>query len=369
MTVSRTVPVDLGDRSYDIVIGDDVLAAAGEHIKPHLSSHRVAVVTDETVQGLHWKALETSLKAAGIDAHLIVKPVGEAQKSFEGLESLLNELLEQGFDRNDAVIAFGGGVIGDLTGFAASIFKRGCRFIQIPTTLLAQVDSSVGGKTAINSKFGKNLIGAFYQPQLVLTDTSVLNTLPERELKAGYAEVLKYGLLGDHAFFEWLEGNGADLLDGKPDALAYAIATSCETKARIVSQDERERGSRALLNLGHTFGHALEAITGYGGELLHGEAVTIGMTLAFELSSLRGHCPDADVERVRHHLDAVDLRTSARTLQTEITAEAMINAMSLDKKVEAGVPRFVLVNGIGQAFHGAEVDKQQLSDFLNAQLA
>jgi len=364
VTQSRIIPVDLGNRSYNIVIGDDVLASAGEHIKPHLNSNRVAVVTDKTVHDLHWKTLETSLNAAGLDAHLIVKPVGEAEKSFESLESLLNQLLEQGFDRNDAVIAFGGGVIGDLTGFAASVFKRGCRFIQIPTTLLAQVDSSVGGKTAINSRYGKNLIGAFYQPRLVLTDTSVLKTLPERELKAGYAEVLKYGLLGDYAFVEWLETNGTKVLSGDPDALAYAIAKSCETKARIVSQDEHERGTRALLNLGHTFGHALEAEAGYDGDLLHGEAVSAGMLMAFEFSQQSGLCAAQDMERVARHISEMKLTSpvDCRTLLTN--SDALLFHMDQDKKNEAGQLTLILVRAIGDAFIQTGADRVAVKSYL-----
>ena len=251
----NTVTVDLGARSYDIVIGEDLLAQAGKLIKPHLKAKRVAVVTDENVYALHGKTLEAALSA--YETHMIVRPAGESQKSFDGLQSVLEALFKAGFDRNDTLVAFGGGVIGDLTGFAASIYKRGCQFIQIPTTLLSQVDSSVGGKTAINNEFGKNLIGAFYQPALVLADTSVLKTLPEREVKAGYAEVVKYGLLGDREFFDWLDVNGKDVLALKPKAIAEAVAVSCKTKARIVAADERERGERALLNLGHTFAHAL----------------------------------------------------------------------------------------------------------------
>ena len=265
--MTNTVNVDLGHRSYDILIGDNLLSSAGDLIKSHLKAPRVAVVTDQNVYDLHGQSLETALSS--YKTHMIVLPAGEKQKSFDGLQTVLNSLFEAEFDRNDTVIAFGGGVIGDLTGFAASIYKRGCQFIQIPTTLLAQVDSSVGGKTAINNHYGKNLIGAFYQPQCVIADTSVLKTLSARELKAGYAEVLKYGLLGDRAFFDWLDENGQDVLALKPKAISKAIAVSCQTKARIVAADERERGERALLNLGHTFAHALELEASYSGDLLH----------------------------------------------------------------------------------------------------
>ena len=274
-------------------------------IEPHLKAKRVAVVTDENVYALHGKTLEAALSA--YETHMIVRPAGESQKSFDGLQAVLEALFKAGFDRNDTVVAFGGGVIGDLTGFAASIYKRGCQFIQIPTTLLSQVDSSVGGKTAINNEFGKNLIGAFYQPALVLADTSVLKTLPEREIKAGYAEVVKYGLLGDRAFFDWLDRNGEDVLALKPEAIAHAVAVSCKMKARIVAADERERGERALLNLGHTFAHALEIEAGYSGDLLHGEAVSAGMEMAFEFSAAQGLCSDKDVKKVKSHFKQLGL--------------------------------------------------------------
>ena len=291
---AMTVPVDLGPRSYDIIIGDRILGNPDSYLAPIIGASKVHIVTDENVYALHGNVLEQ----LSCDYAVTVLPAGENQKSFTVLQKVLNAALEQGLGRNDVFIAFGGGVIGDLTGFAASVYKRGCRFIQIPTTLLAQVDSSVGGKTAINVPQGKNLIGAFYQPSLVLTDISVLKTLPERQIKAGYAEILKYGLLGDRAFFEWLEEHGKEVLSLSPESTARAIAVSCTTKARIVAEDELERGSRALLNLGHTFGHALEAEAGYSGDLLHGEAVSAGMDMAFAYSAGQGLCRAEDAARI-----------------------------------------------------------------------
>ncbi len=345
---SKSVTVDLGHRSYDIIIGDNLLSQAGALIEPHLQACRTAIVTDENVYALHGKAIETALSA--YEKYMIVLPVGESQKSFEGLQSVLDKLFEAGFDRNDTIVAFGGGVIGDLTGFAASIYKRGCQFIQIPTTLLAQVDSSVGGKTAINNKYGKNLIGAFYQPQLVIADTSVLKTLPVRELKAGYAEVLKYGLLGDRAFFDWLDENGADVLTLKPEAIAQAVAISCQTKARIVAADERERGERALLNLGHTFAHALELEAGYSGDLLHGEAVSAGMEMAFEFSALQGHCVLDDVNTLKKHLDKTGLTSINDVAHLLKNSDALIDHMNQDKKNEGGNLTLILAKSIGESF-------------------
>ncbi len=361
--------VELGDRGYDILVGEGLLARSGDLIADVIRQPKAIVVTDEHIKRSgHLDTLQASLGDARIEHHVFTLPPGEQTKSMDQLGDLLDQCLGLGIERGTAMIALGGGVIGDLAGFAAATLLRGLDYIQIPTTLLAQVDSSVGGKTGINSRHGKNLIGSFHQPRLVLADIGTLDSLPPRELKAGYAEIVKYGLIDRPDFFDWLEKHGDDLIKGDVEARRHAVLTSCEAKALVVAADERESGRRALLNLGHTFGHALEAITGYGGELLHGEAVAIGMTLAFELSHLRGHCSESDVDRVKRHLDAVDLRTHAGSLQTDITADAMIKAMSTDKKVEAGIPRFVLVNGIGQAFHGAEVDSQQLSGFLEAAL-
>jgi len=343
-----TVSVDLGPRGYDIVIGEDLLPKAGDYLTPHLKAKRVAIVTDENVYGLHGKTLEAAL--SDYETHMIICPAGENQKSFDGLQAVLNALFKAGFDRNDTVVAFGGGVIGDLTGFAASVFKRGCQFIQIPTTLLSQVDSSVGGKTAINNEYGKNLIGAFYQPKLVLADTSVLKTLPERELKAGYAEVVKYGLLGDSGFFNWLDENGQDVLDLKTDAIAQAVAVSCETKARIVAADERERGERALLNLGHTFAHALEIEAGYSGNLLHGEAVSAGMEMAFEFSAAQGLCAAEDAAKVKAHFKKLGL-TSIHDVATLLKdAGTLLAHMDQDKKNEGGALTLILARAIGEAF-------------------
>ncbi len=366
----ESLRVELGDRGYDILVGEGLLAGAGDLIAKVIRQRNVIVITDRHLEESgHVDQLTASLDEVGIFHHVLTLPPGEQTKSQEQFADLLDQCLGLGIERGTAVVALGGGVIGDLAGFAAATLLRGLDFVQIPTTLLAQVDSSVGGKTGINSRHGKNLIGSFHQPCLVLADIGVLNSLPPRELRSGYAEIVKYGLIDRPDFFAWLESNGAALIRGDREARRHAVMISCQAKAEVVAADERESGRRALLNLGHTFGHALEAMTGYGGELLHGEAVAIGMTMAFELSHHRGHCAADDVDRVKRHLEAVDLRISANTLQTTIKADAMINAMSLDKKVEAGIPRFVLVNAIGQAFHGAEVDPVILTDFLNASLA
>lgn len=274
--MSRTVPVGLGDRAYEVVIGRGLIDEAGARIRPFLKRDRIAVVSDETVWALHGARLSAALAAQGIVTASVVVPAGEQSKSFEGLAEVSDRLLALELDRGDLIVAFGGGVVGDLAGFAAAIYKRGVDFVQIPTTLLAQVDSSVGGKTAIDTPRGKNLIGAFHQPRLVLADLDVLGTLDARQMRAGYAEVIKYGLLGDFAFFEWLEANAAAVLALEPAALLHAVARSVEMKAEIVAEDEKEAGRRALLNLGHTFGHALEAETGYGEALMHGEAVAAG---------------------------------------------------------------------------------------------
>ncbi len=359
-----TVTVDLGPRSYDIVIGDDVLARAGELIAPHLKAPRLAVVTDENVNALHGKALRAAL--SDYETHMIIRPAGESQKSFDGLQAVLDGLFSAGFDRNDTVIAFGGGVIGDLTGFAASIYKRGCQFIQIPTTLLAQVDSSVGGKTAINTQYGKNLIGAFYQPKLVLADISVLKTLPKRELKAGYAEVVKYGLLGDREFFDWLDKNGKDVLALNAEAIIRAISVSCKTKARIVAADERERGERALLNLGHTFAHALELEAGYSGDLLHGEAVSAGMEMAFEFSAVQGLCAAEDVAKVKSHFAKAGLTSIADVAPLLKSSKNLLAHMGQDKKNEGGALTLILAAAIGEAFVQKNAPRDTLSNYLKS---
>jgi len=362
--MTKVVNVDLGHRGYDILIGDNLLSNAGDLIKPHLKAPRVAIVTDKNAYDLHGQTLKTALSS--YETHMIILPAGEKQKSFEGLQTVLNQLFEAEFGRNDTVIAFGGGVIGDLTGFSASIYKRGCQFIQIPTTLLAQVDSSVGGKTAINNRYGKNLIGAFYQPQCVIADTTVLKTLSARDLKAGYAEVLKYGLLGDRAFFDWLDKNGQDVLDLKPEAIAKAIAVSCQTKARIVAADERERGERALLNLGHTFAHALELEASYSGDLLHGEAVSAGMEMAFEFSASQGLCEAKDVSALKHHLKKTHMTSIVDVGKLLQNPEALISHMDQDKKNEGGALTLILARSIGDAFVQKNASRQDTFNYLKS---
>jgi 3-dehydroquinate synthase len=361
MSATETVTVDLADRRYDIVVGEDVLARSGELMAPILRQKRVIVITDTNVGRLHLDTLKTSLDNAGIAHEAIVLPAGEQTKDFANLEDLMNRLLDAGVERRTTLVALGGGVIGDLAGFAAAIALRGIGFVQIPTTLLAQVDSSVGGKTAINTRHGKNLIGAFYQPRLVIADTTVLDTLPDRELLAGYAEVVKYGLLGDADFFRWLEGHGAAVRDGDPDARRRAVVESCRAKAAIVAADEREEGRRALLNLGHTFGHALEAETGMSNTLLHGEGVAIGMSLAFDLSVQLGHCDPGDADLVRRHLAAIGLPTTpAHALGNVWSAEQLIAHMGKDKKVVDGTMTFILARAIGDAFISQDVTHDDL---------
>jgi 3-dehydroquinate synthase len=359
------VAVDLGARSYEIVIGDGLLAEAGAHITPLLARPFAAIVTDENVGLLHLKPLQDALTRRGIASQAIVLPAGEKTKSFTHLAETCDKLLAAGVERRDTVIALGGGVIGDLTGFAAAILRRGVGFIQMPTTLLAQVDSSVGGKTGINSALGKNLVGAFKQPDLVLVDLSVLRTLPPRELAAGYAEVAKYGLLGDAPFFEWLESNAGLLLRGDSQARAYAVRRSCAAKAAIVAEDETEQGARALLNLGHTFGHALEAATGYSQRLLHGEAVAIGMVQAFRFSHKLGHCAQEAGDRVARHLKSVGLPIHASDIPGRLPpAGELVEIMRRDKKAVAGALTFVLVRGIGEAFVAKGVPDAKVLDFL-----
>ncbi len=358
--------VSLGERSYDIVIGEELIPRAAQWVKPLLKTPRALIVTDETVAELHLEALERALETGGIACEAFVLPAGEASKSFEHLADLCSRLLLAGVERGTTLIALGGGVIGDLTGFAAAIMLRGLDFIQIPTTLLAQVDSSVGGKTGINTPEGKNLVGAFHQPRLVLADTTALSTLPRRQLLAGYAEVVKVGAIKDAAFFTWLESHGADLLDGDPELLARAVQAACAAKAEIVAADEREAGVRALLNLGHTFGHALEAECGYSGELLHGEAVAIGMVMACELSTQLGLCPAEDTARLRRHLAAVGLPTGLEALPGRTWSPARLLAhMQKDKKVEQGRITFILTRGLGAAFVERSVDPAEVSALLS----
>jgi len=366
---TSTLRVDLGARSYDIVVGLGLIKNAGTHIAPLLNRPRAVVITDENVAPHHLGTLSASLKAADVDVNAIILPAGEQSKSFAQLQSLCEALLEMKVERTTTLIALGGGVIGDLVGFTAAITLRGMPFIQVPTTLLSQVDSSVGGKTGINTAFGKNLVGAFYQPKLVLADTQALETLDRRQLLAGYGEVVKYGFIDDLAFFEWLEQNGQALIDGDRNLRRHAVLTSCAAKARVVAEDELETGKRALLNLGHTFGHALEAETGYGDTLLHGEAVAIGTAMAFDLSHHLELCSGQDAERARAHMAAVGLPTDLSGLDTSgWTVDALMNHMSRDKKVESGKLTFILARGIGASFITSDVDEGAVRELLARRL-
>ncbi len=362
--------VDLGQRSYEILIGRGLIAEAGELMLPVLKQKRVVAVTDANVALHHLEGLERSVRAAGIAIDSIVLEAGEQTKSFAGLENLLTRLLELGIERRTTLVALGGGVIGDLTGFAASVALRGIDFVQIPTTLLAQVDSSVGGKTGIDTPQGKNLVGAFHQPRLVLADTATLDTLPRRQMLAGYAEVAKYGLINDPQFFTWLESNGVDVIERADGPLRHAVLESCRNKARVVAADEREQDARALLNLGHTFGHALEAECGYSDELLHGEAVAIGMVMAFDLSTQLGLCSLEDAARVQRHLASVGLPTSPNWIDgRDWQAERLIRHMGRDKKVKDGRIAFVLAKGIGQAFFPGHAAHDEISALLETAIA
>lgn len=364
------ITVDLGPRSYDILIGPGLVDAAGAQIASRITTPRAYIITDTNVAPLLGDRLAASLNAAGIDHETIVLPAGEATKSFGAFENLLDDLLQRGVERATTLVALGGGVIGDITGFAASALLRGINYVQVPTTLLAQVDSSVGGKTAINARHGKNLIGAFYQPRLVIADTKILDTLPQRELLAGYAETVKYGLLGDAEFYAWLEANGAAVLSGDDRARIHAVARSCQMKAAIVAEDEREQDRRALLNLGHTFAHALEAETGFGELLLHGEAVGIGMALAFDLSARLNLCSADDAARVRRHLQAVGLATDPPGHpKGQWDVQRLISLIGLDKKVSQGRPVFVLARAIGDAFIARDVDLGDVEAVLGQAIA
>jgi 3-dehydroquinate synthase len=368
-TARASVDVSLGERSYVITIGEGLLHHAGETLRPLLARPLTAIITDENVARHHLATLKSSLDAAGIVHSELVLPAGEATKSQQYLMQVCDFILGAGIERADTVIAFGGGVIGDLVGFAAAIVRRGVNFVQIPTSLLAQVDSSVGGKTAINSPHGKNLIGAFHQPVAVLADIEVLITLPPRELAAGYAEVAKYGLLGDADFFDWLDTATDRIFAADPQARVQAIRTSCEAKARIVAADEHEHGERALLNLGHTFGHALERATGYSDLLLHGEAVAIGMAQAFRFSERLGLCPAGCAARVEAHLKSVNLPVTLSGIRQHLpTANKLIAMMRQDKKASGGKITFILVNGIGNAFIEKNVDEAHLKAFLEEEL-
>jgi 3-dehydroquinate synthase len=358
------VQVALGARAYDIVIGRGLIASLGTRIKALRAGARVALVTDETVARHHLAAAEAALKSAGVDAAPIVVPEGEASKSYATFATLCEAIIAARIERSDLVVALGGGVIGDLAGFAAASVRRGIDYVQVPTTLLAQVDSSVGGKTGINSRYGKNLVGAFHQPVLVIADTALLDTLPKRQFRAGYAEVAKYGLLGDAAFFGWLENNWQDVFAGGP-AREHAIAVCCRAKAGIVARDERETGERALLNLGHTFGHALEAGCGFSDRLLHGEAVALGMALAFEFSARKGLIAAAEAERACAHLAAVGLPTHLKDVPGGSPGvHEMMDLIAQDKKVRRGKLTFILVRGIGQAFIANDVEAAEARAFL-----
>lgn len=361
----ETVHVDLPGRDYDVLIGTGLLGEAGVHIAPFLKRSRVVVISDETVAALHLAALQGGLRAHGIDSAAMTLPAGEATKSWPHLMACVDWLLDQKVERGDIVVALGGGVIGDLVGFAAAILRRGVRFVQMPTSLLAQVDSSVGGKTGINARHGKNLIGAFHQPTLVLADVDVLGTLTPRDFLAGYGEVVKYGLLGDAAFFDWLEGQGPALAAGDVPARIEAVRRSVQMKADIVSRDETEQGERALLNLGHTFCHALEAATGYSDRLFHGEGVAVGCALAFALSARLGLCSQEDPSRVRAHLRDMGMKTNLADIDGELPGpQALLELMGQDKKVVNGQLRFVLARGIGDAFVTGDVPPEAVLDVL-----
>jgi len=358
------VQVALGARAYGIAIGRGLIGVLGERIKALRPGARTVVVTDETVARHHLAAVEAALKSAGIDVARIVVPEGEGAKSYATFETVCEAIIAARIERSDLVVALGGGVVGDLAGFAAACVRRGLDFVQVPTTLLAQVDSSVGGKTGINSRHGKNLIGAFHQPILVIADTALLDSLPERQFRAGYAEVAKYGLLGDAAFFAWLEANWRDVFAGGPSR-EHAIAVCCRAKAAIVARDERESGERALLNLGHTFGHALEAAAGYSERLLHGEAVALGMSLAFEFSARKGLIGGTDAARAAAHLAAVGLPTRLSDVPGGMPGvDALMDLIAQDKKVKRGTLTFILARGIGQAFVADAVDPAEARAFL-----
>ncbi|MBV7379507.1 3-dehydroquinate synthase [Maritimibacter dapengensis] len=364
------VRVALGDRSYDVRIDTGLIDRAGAEIAPLLNRPRVAIVTEEHVAALHLDRLREALAAEGIDSEALVLPRGEGTKNWENLTRTVEWLLSEKIERKDVVVAFGGGVIGDLAGFAAAILRRGVRFVQIPTSLLAQVDSSVGGKTGINSPHGKNLVGAFHQPSLVLADIDVLGTLSERDFLAGYGEVVKYGGLGSLDFFEWLEVNGPALAAGDSPLRTEAVRRSVQMKADIVARDETEQGDRALLNLGHTFGHALEAATGYSDRLLHGEGVAIGCALAFETSARMGLMSQEAPSRFREHLAAMGMKRDLSDITGDLPdAAGLIELMMQDKKVEAGRLRFILARGIGEAFVTDDVDPALVKDILTDALS
>ncbi|WP_243370354.1 3-dehydroquinate synthase [Microvirga solisilvae] len=363
-----TVPVPLGDRAYDILVGRGLIETAGARIAA-LGARGAAIVTDEHVGPLYAQVLGRSLEAQGLRVSVLTLPPGEATKSYASLEQVCDAVLAAKIERGDLVVALGGGVIGDLSGFAAAVVRRGVRFVQVPTTLLSQVDSSVGGKTGINSRHGKNLVGAFHQPSLVLADTALLDTLPLREMRAGYAEVVKYGLIDDARFFAWCEANWKGIFEGGPER-DEAVAQSCRAKAAVVVRDEHETGDRALLNLGHTFGHALEKITRYdSARLVHGEGVAIGLNLAFRFSAALGLCPLSDAERVEAHLKSVGLPTRLSHVPGGCgTMDELLDAMAQDKKVKAGSLTFILARGIGQSFIAPGIEADKVRAFLTGEI-
>ncbi len=364
------IPVDIAGRPYEVRVGTGLLATLVDQCRGRLRKRRVPIVTDAQVHAAWGSVVENALHEGGHEAVWRILPAGEATKSWDQLAALIDWLLAEEVERGDHIFALGGGVIGDLTGFAASILKRGCHFIQLPTSLLAQVDSGVGGKTAINTPAGKNLVGAFHQPSLVLADLAALDTLPEREMKAGYAEVVKYGLLGDAEFFGWCQTNGAAMLAGDAALREYAVAHSVAAKARIVKQDEKETlGLRALLNLGHTFGHALEAQTGFSDRLLHGEGVALGMVLAARYSARRGLLAREDAERVARHFADVGMTSEIAALGLNCDGQALVAHMLHDKKMDAGTLPFVLMKGIGEAFLAKDVALDDVARFLDGQLS
>jgi 3-dehydroquinate synthase len=370
---AEVVPVSLGSRSYEIVIGRGVISTLGTRIAELRHGAKVFVVSDENVAAHAMADTQAALKRAGIANSQLIVPPGEASKSYRVFEQICEAILEAQMERGDLIVALGGGVIGDLAGFAAAVVRRGLDYVQVPTTLLAQVDSSVGGKTAIDSRHGKNLIGAFHQPILVVADTALLDTLPEREFRAGYAELVKYGLLGDAAFFSWLEAHWRDIFDAtssRHSAREHAVAVACRAKAAIVGRDEREMGERALLNLGHTFGHALEAACGFSDRLLHGEAIAIGMVLAFEFSARRGLAAAGDAERVKRHFAEVGLPTSPTAIPGPLPGLARVmELIGQDKKVKRGMLTFILLRGIGSAVIETGIEEREVRAFLNEKLA
>jgi len=367
---AERVHVSLGDRSYDIIVGDNAIDQCGEIVSAVAKSNRTIVITDENVAP-HWLAkVIQSLEGAGLSSRSIILPPGEHTKSYRQLEVLLDDLLDQGIDRKTTLIALGGGVIGDLTGFAAAIVLRGINFVQIPTTLLSQVDSSVGGKTGIDTRQGKNLVGAFHQPLCVIADTATLDTLPARERRCGYAEVIKYGVINDRKFFDWLIKNGQRVLDGDPNARREAVIRSCKSKAAIVAADEKEAGLRALLNLGHTFGHAIEAQVGFDDVLKHGEAVSIGMVMALDMSARLAVAPESARDELKDHLDELGLPTTLSGLVGDNwTSAALLEHMGRDKKTEGNQLTFILARNIGNSFVAKDIDTDAVAATLDAFIA